>query len=69
LDELREIVNLRGIPKEPDTVEHQRKIHNLWRKFYLDHPVNATAKESRDFALAIDDTFGQLFTPQVMRSK
>jgi hypothetical protein len=69
LDGLHEIANLRGIPKELDPVEHQRKIHNLWRTFYLDHTTSATAKELRDFALAIDDGFGHLLTLRPMRSK
>jgi len=64
-EEINSLENLRGIPKDANSVLHLSEIRMEWNKFYRGNP-DATRAQIIQAAERIDRLFGNQFVPEVM---
>lgn len=62
LDEIHDISNLRGIPKELNSDLHLSKIRKDWNKFYK-HNTNPTKDDVLNYMTELDSKYGAFFKP------
>ncbi|WP_196772383.1 hypothetical protein [Mesorhizobium loti] len=63
-DEMHSLPNLRGIPKELDSLLHKTIFRFEWDQFYEAHP-QATRQQVLDYVTYIDKKYGHLFNPPI----
>lgn len=63
-DEEHSLQNLRGIPKELDSLLHKVIFRQEWDEFYESHP-QPTRQQVLDYVTYIDKKYGHLFNPPI----
>ncbi len=64
LSEIHSIENLRGIPKNKNSLLHLSKIRRIWNEFYRQY-ANPSRQDILDKATEVDNMFASQFKPTI----